>query len=81
MGKKASKAWFLFDKVYVQNDRYLLFQKQPPELFCKKGVLKNYANFTGKHVSKSFLNKVAGLFAKFLRISISKRAIIMKVLE
>ena len=24
-------------------------QKQPRELFCKKGVLRNFANFTGKH--------------------------------
>ena len=28
----------------------------------KKGVLKNFANFTGKHLCQShFLNKVAGL--------------------
>ena len=25
-------------------------QKQPPEVFCKKGVVKNFANFTGKHL-------------------------------
>ena len=25
-------------------------QKQPLELFCKKGVLRNFANFTGKHL-------------------------------
>ena len=25
-------------------------QKQPPEVFCKKGVLKNFANFTEKHL-------------------------------
>ena len=24
-------------------------QKQPPEVFCKKGVLRNFAKFTGKH--------------------------------
>ena len=37
-------------------------QKQPPELFCKKSVLKNFAKFTGKHLCQSlFLNKVAGL--------------------
>ena len=24
-------------------------QKQPPEVFCKKGVLKNFARLTGKH--------------------------------
>ena len=25
------------------------FQKQPPEVSCKKGVLKKFANFIGKH--------------------------------
>ena len=25
-------------------------QKQPPEVFCKKVVLKNFANFTRKHL-------------------------------
>ena len=25
-------------------------QKQPPEVFCKIGVLKNFANFTEKHL-------------------------------
>ena len=37
-------------------------QKQPPKLFCKKGVLRNFAKFTRKHLCKSlFFNKVAGL--------------------
>ena len=26
------------------------WQAQPPEVFCKKGVLKNFSNFTGKHL-------------------------------
>ena len=29
--------------------------------FVKKVVLKNFANFTGKHPFKLFLNKVSGL--------------------
>ena len=33
-----------------------------PEVFCEKGVLRNFAKFTGKHLRQSlFLNKVAGL--------------------
>ena len=37
-------------------------QKQPPEVFCKKGVLEIFAKFTGKHLCQSlFFNKVAGL--------------------
>ena len=32
------------------------------QVFCKKGVLRNFANFTGKHLCQSlFFNKVAGL--------------------
>ena len=30
-------------------------QKQPPEVFCKKAVLKSFANFTGKHLHWSLL--------------------------
>ena len=36
-------------------------QKQPPEVFCKKGVLRNFVKFTGKHLCQVlFYNKVAG---------------------
>ena len=49
-------------------------QKQPPEVFYKKGVLRNFTKFAGKHQCQSlFFNKVAGVrcfpvnFAKFLR--------------
>ena len=32
------------------------------DVFCKKGVLKNFVKFTGKHLYQSlFFNKVAGL--------------------
>ena len=35
--------------------------KQPPEVFYKKGVLRNFSKFTGKHLYQSlFFNKVAG---------------------
>ena len=38
------------------------FQKQPPEVFCKKSVLINFAKFTGKHLCQSiFFNKVSAL--------------------
>ena len=37
------------------------FKRSRPELFCKKGVLKNFAKFTGNHLYQSlFFNKVAG---------------------
>ena len=32
-----------------------------PEMFCKKGVLRNFTKFTGKHLCQSFsFNKAAG---------------------
>ena len=61
--------------------------KQPPEVFCKKGVLENFTKFTAKHLCQSlfFNNKVAillkmrlwhrcfpGNFAKFLRTTFFK---------
>ena len=34
-------------------------------MFCKKGVLRNIAKFTGKHLCQSlFFNKIAGNFIK-----------------
>ena len=38
------------------------FQKQPPELFCTKGVLRNFTKFAGKYMCQSlFFSKVADL--------------------
>ena len=56
-----------------------MLQKQPPEVFCSKGVVRNFGKFTRKNLCQSFFfDKVAGLtlfkkrlwhrnFAKFLR--------------
>ena len=34
----------------------------PPKLFCRKGAIRNFAKFTGKHLCQClFLNKVAAL--------------------
>ena len=39
------------------------YQKQPPEVFCVKSVLRNVTKFTRKHLCQSlFFNKVAGLY-------------------
>ena len=33
-----------------------------PEVFCKKGILRNFTKFSGKHLCQSlFFNKIAGL--------------------
>ena len=52
------------------------FRSIRSEVFCKKGVLKCFAKFTGKHLCQSLFNKVADFrplsweFAKFLRTPI-----------
>ena len=38
-------------------------QKQPLRVFCEKGALKNFANFTEKHLRWVFFNGVADLKA------------------
>ena len=45
----------------------LWYRSSCPEVFCKKGVLRNFAKFTGKDLCLSlFFNKVAGLRTPFL---------------
>ena len=49
-----------FDNFHLSKN---ILQTQPPEVFCKKGVLRNFAKFTGKHLCQNFfLNKAAGNF-------------------
>ena len=61
-------------------DGFLKNRSSRPVVFCKKGVLRNFTKFTGKHLCQSlFFNKVSFLkkrlwhrrfpvnFAKFLR--------------
>ena len=38
-----------------------------PEVFCKKGVLTNFAKFTGKHLCQSLFNKIPGLRPNFIK--------------
>ena len=56
--KRSSHWWH----VSVTEKMQCKVQKQPPKVFYKKGVLRNFAKFTGKQLCQSFfLNKVAGL--------------------
>ena len=51
--------WF---KVRLFIIEIILKSSSCPEVFFKKGVLKNFAKFTGKNLCQSlFFNKVAGL--------------------
>ena len=55
----------------MHNFSYVYEQKQSPEIFGKKGVLKNVAIFKGKYVFESLFNKVAGLKQSFMQIYLS----------
>ena len=51
-------------QTYLDNIEYTIFQCRSSrlEVFCKKGVLKDFTKFTEKHLCQSlFLSKVAGL--------------------
>ena len=71
MGTTTYLLWHIYMSRGIQRVNYSFknIWKQPPEVFCKKGVLKNFTNFTGKHSCWSiFLNKVSGLQpASFLK--------------
>ena len=44
------------------------YRSSRPEVFCKEGVLKNFAKLTGKHLRQSlFFNKVAGGACHFIK--------------
>ena len=45
----------------IMTESHYLWQKLPPEVFCKKIDFKNFAKFTGKHLCWNlFFNKIAG---------------------
>ena len=47
---------------YLRKNRYVLAKSSRLEVFCKKGLLRNFEKFTGKHLYQSlFFNKAAGL--------------------
>ena len=49
-------------KACLENLTRNIFRSSRPGVFCEKGVLRNFVNFTGKHLCQSlFFNKVAGL--------------------
>ena len=49
-------------------NRSQCFQKQPLEVFCNEGVLRNFAKFTGKHLCQRLWHgRFPVNFGKFLR--------------
>ena len=64
-------------KIKMLNSRRRKVRSSRPEKICKKGVLRNFTKFTGKHLRQSlFFNKNAGLsfdmyFGKMLHINMN----------
>ena len=61
-----SKVLSSFNCSITQNDIYIFFElhsnRRSRTVFCKKGVLRNFAEFTEKHLCQGlFFDKVAGL--------------------
>ena len=55
------KGYVGFDEIFLTVFETLP-QKQPPKVFHKKGVLKNFTKFTGKHVPRARRDSGAGEF-------------------
>ena len=52
--------------VYKDRSDYR-YRSSRPEVFCRKGVLRNFAKFTGKHLYQNlYYNKAVGLRAATL---------------
>ena len=44
----------------LANSQAFIYRSSRPDVFCKKGVLENFAKFTRKYLRQSrYLNKVA----------------------
>ena len=50
LSKKHAGCQMMRNKFVLIETNCDFVQKQPPDVFCKKGILKNLANFTGKHL-------------------------------
>ena len=48
-----------YEMLLLHSEYYI--QKQLPEVFCKKGVLKNFSKFIGKHMSHKIHRKTHGV--------------------
>ena len=67
--KKNKNGTFNSLQKYKEKSREHPRQKQPPEVFFKKGVLKNFAKFTGKHLYHSLFSNNQVSSCEFCEIS------------
>ena len=58
--------WIGYPFIFLR--RKIYYGKQPSEVFCKKGVLRNFENFIGKHLCQSpFLMKLQAYACNFIK--------------
>ena len=54
--------------ISIHSHKMMASRSSRPEVFCKTGVLGNFAKFTGKHLCQNlFFNKVAGAACNFIK--------------
>ena len=62
--------------IFLLFGSWSLVRSSHPEVFCRRGVLRNFAKFTGKHLSQSlFFNKVGKrerLWHRYFHVSFAK---------
>ena len=47
----------------------MFYKSSRPDVFCKKGILRNFGKFSGKHsCQRLYFNKVAGQAYNFIKI-------------
>ena len=51
----------------------IMLRSNRPEVFCKKDVLRNFTNFTGKHLCQRLLFNKVSKFFKLLKKSLWHR--------
>ena len=56
--KKTRKPWRVVLRSFFTVDVHTLFKRSHPEVFCKIGVLKNFAKFRGKHLCQALAQMV-----------------------
>ena len=54
LGSRENKEIFWKSQNLVETQPSVKFRRSQPEMFCKKGVLRNFAKFTRKHLCQSF---------------------------
>ena len=57
MKLKMSQAEDTTIKIGSQKPSESIGKRQPPEVFCEKGVLRHFTKFTRKELSQSFFKK------------------------